>query len=58
MTDQPTQPAKVIDVQMAQAFIIVREDNQIEVIALNPSQDDIIKLTKHWHKQMLEGSEA
>ena len=51
MANEETPTPKIQGFGMTTAFVVIREDNQAEVVALKPSEEEIVELTKHWHDE-------
>ena len=48
MAEKKSTAPKIVDFGMTPAFVVVRDDNQVEVVALKPSDEQIVELTKYW----------
>ena len=48
MAEKKSTTSKIVDFGMTPAFVVVRDDNQVEVVALKPSDEQIVELTKYW----------
>jgi len=51
MANEDTPAPKIKGFGMTSAFVVIRDDDQAEIIALNPSDDQIVELTKHWQSE-------
>ena len=51
MANEETPTPKIQGFGMTSAFVVIRDDNQAEVIALKPSEEQIVELTKHWQAE-------
>jgi hypothetical protein len=52
MNEQPS-ISEIDDFGMTTAFVVIRKDKNAEVVALNPSPEKIVELTKYWTEQRM-----
>lgn len=56
-TDTKPQP-KLVDFQLVKAFVLIDDQGGAQMIAINPTDSQVIELCKHWQKQIGEGIAA
>lgn len=57
MTKTATKPKpKLIDFQLVKAFVLIDDQGGAQMIAINPTDSQVIELCKHWQKEITNGT--
>lgn len=52
MANDETPAPKIKDFGITSAFVVIYENQTADVIALKPSEEEIVQLTKHWQGEL------
>lgn len=52
MANDETPAPKIKDFGITSAFVVIYENKTADVIALKPSEEEIVQLTKHWQDEV------
>lgn len=54
---EKTKTAKLVDFQLVKAFVLIDDQGGAQMIAINPTDSQVIDLCKHWQK-VIDNQEA
>ena len=52
MANDEAPAPKIKDFGITSAFVVIYENDKADVVALKPSEEQIVELTKHWQNEM------
>ena len=52
MANEDTPAPKIKDFGMTSAFVVIYDNDTVDVIAIKPSDDKIVELAKHWQNEV------